>query len=225
MGIRRRLFKLGGPLIKAWTKRYHAKPRMWRYGRHTFMIHPGVFYPNQTFSTGFMLDFMSALDLKGEKVLDIGCGSGAIAVFAAMRGAASTGVDLSDLALENTKANARLNEVEVQVVKSDLLEKVKSQTFDYMFVNPPFYPKHPKTIEEHAWFCGADFDYFSKFFDQIREIGVPPKGLFMILSQDCDLERINHIAGKNGLSMTLKQTMKNAIEENHIFSIIKTENI
>src|SRR5689334_3111243 len=50
----------------------------------------------------------------GERVLDVGCGTGVVAVTAASRGAVVTGLDLTPALLERGKINAQLAKVSVE---------------------------------------------------------------------------------------------------------------
>ncbi len=55
----------------------------------------------------------------GQKVLDVGCGTGVVAVTAACRGASASGLDLSPVLLERARHNARVAEVDIEFVEGD----------------------------------------------------------------------------------------------------------
>ena len=76
------------------------------------------------------------------KVLDIGTGSGAIAITIAKEsGAKVTAVDISEKALQVAKQNAKNLEVKVTFKKSDLfLGLSKLARFDLIVSNPPYIP-------------------------------------------------------------------------------------
>lgn len=83
-----------------------------------------VINPQMSFGTGhhattyLMLDFLLGLDLDGMKVLDMGCGTGVLAIAAMMRGAGhALAIDIEDIAVENTMENAGLNGVHITVEK------------------------------------------------------------------------------------------------------------
>jgi len=48
-----------------------------------------------------------------------------------------------------------------------LFDRIETKEFDYIIINPPYFPKNPNKEEEFAWFCGNDFQYFKKLFNQI----------------------------------------------------------
>jgi ribosomal protein L11 methyltransferase len=61
------------------------------------------------------LRWIARHDLAGQRVLDYGCGSGILAIGAAMHGAAHVeGVDIDDAAVTATHLNAQANHVRVQ---------------------------------------------------------------------------------------------------------------
>ena len=81
-----------------------------------------------------------------KKVLEIGTGSGAMAiVLAKATNANITATDISVKALEIAKKNALINNVNINFVESDLYEKI-DEKFDLIISNPPQQKK--ELIEE-----------------------------------------------------------------------------
>ncbi|NMH81449.1 methyltransferase, partial [Pseudonocardia xinjiangensis] len=77
----------------------------------------------------------------GRDVLDIGTGSGALAVAAARSGAASvTAVDLSLRSVVATWLNSRLHGAPVTVHRGDLFTPVAGRRFGLVVANPPYVP-------------------------------------------------------------------------------------
>lgn len=80
------------------------------------------------------------INLKAGKpsVLDIGTGSGAIAIVVQKEtGAKVTAVDVSQKALDIAKYNAKKNNADVDFILSDLFENVDGK-FDFVVSNPPY---------------------------------------------------------------------------------------
>jgi SAM-dependent methyltransferase len=55
----------------------------------------------------------------GQRVLDVGCGTGVVAVTAASRGAKASGLDLTPVLLERARENASIAGVDVQFIEGD----------------------------------------------------------------------------------------------------------
>lgn len=79
---------------------------------------------------------------KKSKVLDVGTGSGAIAVAIAKNSEASvTALDVSKYALQTAEINAKKNGVKIDFIQSDLFENLKKRKkFDIIVSNPPYIP-------------------------------------------------------------------------------------
>ena len=97
-------------------------------------------------------------------------------------------------------------------------DNLKKQTFDYIIINPPYYPEKPKNIKERAWYCGENFDYFEKLFVQLPDF-LTASNCYMILSQDCEIEKIKAIAVRNAMTFELVLEKKELVETNFIFKI------
>ena len=71
---------------------------------------------------------------RGERVLDLGCGSGVFSCLLAISGAAVTSVDLTDAAVNMTQLNARTQGADVSVVRGDAENlPLAPDQFDYVF--------------------------------------------------------------------------------------------
>lgn len=211
--------KITHPFLKFGLKFYYFKPRTYCYEKVCVKVHPDVFPPQLTFSTKILLDFIKPLNLENKTFLELGCGSGIISLFASKKGAIVTATDISQTALSYLDKNAKENSLTLEIIHSDLFESIKKNSFDYIFINPPFYPKKPKNIKENAWFCGENFEYFEKLFYQLQNIEC--NNIFMILSEDCNIDRIESISNANTLSFSSLKTINNSYETNFIFKISK----
>lgn len=162
--------------------------------------------------------FVKKMDLQDKTFLELGCGSGIISLLAAKKDANVTASDVNQTALDFLETNASKNNLKLKIIYSDLFENLKNQTFDYIIINPPYYPKTPKNIKEHAWFCGENFDYFERLFLQLPNY-LATNNCYMILSQDCEIGKIKAIALRNTLAFELVFEENNLVETNYIFKI------
>ncbi|RPI77461.1 MAG: methyltransferase domain-containing protein [Desulfobacteraceae bacterium] len=75
----------------------------------------------------------------GKKILDIGTGTGYIAIRLAQKGCAVTASDIDRESVETARRNAQSNGVEMRIVLSDLFENIQG-TFDTILFNLPIAP-------------------------------------------------------------------------------------
>lgn len=208
------------PLLQKASASYLKKPRKYSYRGISVWVAPGVFPPFLTISTKLLLQFLETCDVKGKTFLELGCGCGVISILAAKQGADVTAVDISETALEALRKNAPENSVSLEILYSDLFGNLQGKNFDYIFINPPYYPKKPQSMADNAWFCGENFEYFEKLFKQLPDFLTANNETFLILSEDCAIDKIKAIALKNAMAFELIQEKKVVAETNYIFRIV-----
>ncbi|MFB8352867.1 HemK2/MTQ2 family protein methyltransferase [Streptomyces niveus] len=96
----------------------------------------------------------------GTAVLDVGSGSGFLALAAARRGARVTAVDRTRRAVLTTRLNAALAGLGIEAVRGDLLAPAVGRRFDLILSNPPYVPAPdvglPVRGPARAWDAGHD---------------------------------------------------------------------
>lgn len=184
-----------------------------------FFVDKEVFHPGFFLSSKLLKDEIIQSQLTGKTLLDIGSGSGILSIFAASKGAEVTAIDISGMAIKSTSTNADLNKVNVKTVQSDLWDSLPHTKFDYIVINPPYYPDTPQRESQHAWFCGENFEYFEKLFEGISSYSKQDTLILMVLSEDCQIETIKNIAHKANLCLYQRLAKKSIWETNFIFEI------
>jgi len=91
---------------------------------HDLLIYPGMaFGTGEHASTQLALVLLSILPLQGKSLLDVGTGSGILAIYAKKRGCSKvTGVDIDPISVENALDNAKLNDVDISFEVADAYE-------------------------------------------------------------------------------------------------------
>ena len=115
--------------------------------RAPFHENPGLAYdiviePKMSFGTGhhetthLMVQHLRGLDLQGKHVLDMGCGTGILAIFAEMRGAGSIdAIDIDNWCYENSIENVARNQCKSISVYEGDSSLLKPKTYDLIIAN------------------------------------------------------------------------------------------
>ncbi len=102
-----------------------------------------IITPKMSFGTGHhattyqVLNYQLSLDQKGKKVLDCGCGTGALAIMAHKRGANDiSAVDIDDWCIENSSENFQINNCEQIKLSLGGIEVIsEEEKFDIILAN------------------------------------------------------------------------------------------
>ncbi|UCE91695.1 MAG: methyltransferase [Methanobacteriota archaeon] len=171
------------------------------------VIDPEVYNPSDD---SYLL--LKVVDVReGERFLEMGSGSGLIAIHAARAGADVVAADISPHAVECTRRNALRNGVKVEAVRSDLFESIP-QSFDVIAFNPPYLAeeKEPKSWIERSWSGGSGgTDVSAAFLEQAPRHLAPNGRVYVILSS---------LGGLRSLLRTARELYTSTmLEEKHMF--------
>ena len=187
------------------------------------VVEPGVFHPAFFFSTKFLLKYVEKMDLHRKTLLELGAGTGLIAIYAATKGANVTASDISRNAIRSIEQNALLNRVTVKVQWSDMFDTLPLQYFDVIVINPPYYKKSPVQESDYAWYCGEQGEYFKRLFSGLGKYSGMNSMMVMVLSDECDIAMVKALAAENGFALKSVLEKKKYWETNYIFEIHKYE--
>ncbi len=213
-------------LVKPWVIRYLRKPRQFKFHELQLHIEPGVFHPKYFFSSLFFAEFVREQNLKSKSVCEPCCGSGIIGLTAALQGAEVICGDIDPRAVRSVQQSMLLNanvldENNVWILQSDIFEQFPHKTYDYIFVNPPYFFKPVENEAQLAWNAGNEGEFFVRFFNGLGKIASPITKTYMVLADNCELDRIRVIANQFGFLLKEHRRKKIQWEVNYIFEIVK----
>ena len=156
---------------------------------------------------------------KGDAVLDVGTGTGILALTAAEKAERVVGTDINPIAVELARENARVNGIgNVEFVCCDLFPP-GNERFDLIVFNPPYLPVNEPGLLEKAWSGGrGGIEIIERFLDSVSN-HLKDGGVFeLLVSSLGDMERIDEVMKKNQIEYDIIVKRKLFFEE---LSVIK----
>jgi release factor glutamine methyltransferase len=152
---------------------------------------PGVYRPQG--DTHLLADTLRLATMPpGVRVLDVGTGTGALALVVARGGARQViAVDICGRAVFAARINARLRRLPVHAVRSDLFDAVEGEEFDVIVANPPFVhaDEPPRTQSARAWNGGiAGRQVLDALCSTAPTLLTPGGVLFVVQSALCGIQ-------------------------------------
>jgi release factor glutamine methyltransferase len=118
----------------------------------------------------------------GQRVLEIGCGSGLVSLHCAKVGAMVVAVDINEKAIDCTRANLHRNHLQAQLYRSDLFSNVEGR-FDLIIFNPPYLVGEGVRDLERSWAGGKDgVEILGHFLREAPEHLIPGGHIIVLLS-------------------------------------------
>jgi methylase of polypeptide subunit release factors len=162
-----------------------------RVGGFDLNVRPTVFHPRFFLSSQRFISFLDGLDLRGKVVIDVGTGSGVIALAAARAGAETViAADINPNAAICAAENARTNDLgdRVHGVASNLLSAFAPRPmFDVILSSPPKHAGEPRDLADRGWHAGPAYRDVANLFDQAKDRLKPGGKVYVMLSSDSDI--------------------------------------
>lgn len=92
---------------------------------------------------------------EGERVLEIGCGSGVVSIHCALNGCIVRAGDINPKAVDLARRNAEVAGAAVEIVETDVYSGVEG-VFDTIVFNLPYLPVDEEGLLAKAWSGGPD---------------------------------------------------------------------
>ncbi|MBC8738583.1 methyltransferase [Paraburkholderia sp. UCT31] len=151
----------------------------------------GVYHPRpEGSSTSFVATHWhcAGLDEPNGTLLELGCGTGALALLAARRGWKVTAADCDIKAVSAARANAAANGLTVDFLLSDLFAAFDGRKFDVVLFNLPLYHKRVVSADELA-LADADGQLAARLLDSAKS-HLNPGGRLVFTYSNCSDDRL-----------------------------------
>jgi release factor glutamine methyltransferase len=165
-------------------------------------VRPSVFHPRYFISSEHFAKFIDTLDLNGKRVIDVGTGTGILAIAAARAGAERViATDINPNAALSVPENARRNGAgdRVAAVCMDLLSGfVAAPLFDVIVANLPKHAEEPRDLADRGWHGGPSHRDIMPLFDQAYERLKPNGQLYVMFSSHSYLDLVEKVIKRAG---------------------------
>jgi release factor glutamine methyltransferase len=190
-----------------------------RYLGKEFLVFPETFWPftdSQPLVRNFKIN-------KGDSVLDVGTGSGVIAIFACYAGASKvTAIDINPAAIKSARHNAKLHGFDklMTVKKSNLFKALKDEQFDVITANLPFRNKPaPDVVASSQW--DTDFKTNTQFFAEVNKHLKPGGRIYFAQSNFGAIAEIKALAKAAGFTVkTMASTTADKAETRKFYAFL-----
>ena len=147
-----------------------------------------------------------------DRVLELGTGSGALAILAARQGGTVVATDINPVAVRCATENAVRNGVEMAVRQGDLFEAIRDEEkFSLIIFNPPFMMGKPDSLLEVAMY-DEDYRTLSRFFAEFPSYLTEGGRVLLAFSTAGDMEYLQQLIKASGFGFSLVNQMVNSLE-------------
>jgi len=186
------------------------------------VVFPNVYAPN-FFTDSFWFSQRLPKIVGRASVLEIGTGTGIIAIMLARNGATVVATDVNRAAVENAQENVRWHRLEASIFarEGSVYEAVESgETFDYIFWAHPFNNWHVP-VSDMLLRSGFDHNYcgLREYVTGARRHLARNGKLLLGTGDSADLATISAIAIENGYELALLESAEMLLEVGNEMSI------
>jgi release factor glutamine methyltransferase len=167
----------------------------------SLVVLPDVFHPGLFFSSELLAEVLRREPLAGKSVLEVGTGSGFLALAAARLAERTVGVDINPEAVRALRINALLNHLEdkVEARQGDLFAPVAGERFDVIVFNPPYFAGEAKDLWEYSW---RDVNQVRARFVAQAANFLRPGGRLLVSDSDVAVDRLEQSLDAAGFRVT-----------------------
>lgn len=135
-----------------------------------------------------------------ETVLDVGTGTGIVALASASHASTILGVDVNERAVELACQNAQENSItNAEFRLSDMFSNVSSK-YDVISFNPPYLPVSDDGALAKSWSGGEDgIKIVMRFLSNVSDYMKPDGRFYLLISSLNDIESVRMICLEHGL--------------------------
>lgn len=196
-------------------------PKLVKFDDYELIINPGVFDPSLGEGSQIMAKIKSLFS--GEAVLEIGTGTGALAILAAEKSKKVIATDISEDALKCANENiVKYNlESKIEFRLGNLFSPIKEdEKFDIILFNPPFLNGNPKSNLDNSYFDN-DYCTLKLFFTNVFGYLMPNGKIYLCFGGVGDVGYLNYLITYYGFGYEIVKSQNYNNLNFFIYRIIK----
>lgn len=179
------------------------EPKIVKFDNYELKVNPGVFDPSLGEGSQIMAKIKHLF--VGEYVLEIGTGTGALAILAAENSKKVIATDISEDAIRCAQENiSKYNlESKIELRHGDLFCPInEEEKFDVILFNPPFLNGNPKSKIDNSYFDN-DYSTLELFFANVGQHLLPNGKIYLCFGGVGDVGYLNYLIKINGYFLEL----------------------
>jgi release factor glutamine methyltransferase len=184
------------------------------YGGQLFTVLPNVYAPE--FFDDTLWYAKQLQEIVGKKsLLEIGTGTGVIAIFSAQAGAKVVATDINPDAAENARINAQKHGLSISVREGNLYEPlIPEEKFDFIFWAHPF-NAWDMPIKDMLLKSGIDprYESLQGYIAGAKDYLTEEGKLLLGTGDSADLVQIEELAKQNGYKLELLREIEQPLEK------------
>lgn len=184
------------------------------YGGLSFRVLPNVYAPE--FFDDSLWYARQLKEIVGSRsLLEIGTGTGVIAIFCAQNGAKVVATDINPDAVANARINASRYNLVISVREGNLYEPLQpEEKFDFIFWAHPF-NSWDMPVEDMLLKSGIDprYESLKGYIAEAKNYLAPMGKLLLGTGDSADLKMIAKLAGQNGYRLKLLKEIEQPLEK------------
>jgi release factor glutamine methyltransferase len=169
-----------------------------------------VYYPEE--DSLFLAETLEKMDLNNKNCLDMGTGSGFLAILMYKKGAIVTASDINLQTLYVAMKNSQANTANINGIQSDLFRNIKGR-FDLIVFNPPYLPKDKHDSKEDTTGGERGFETIEDFAKGLRKHLNPGGKALLLFSSITNEENVREIFRKRKFGFQIAARKKLPWEE------------
>lgn len=187
---------------------------------------PSVFNPAIHFTSSLLASYLARPGVvpPGSHVLDLGTGSGIVALAAALSGAERVvATDINPSAAECARLNVRRYGLldTISVRQGDLFSTVQGEQFDIVVCNPPYFRGEPAGVADLAFHAGAGLEWLQRFGNELHTYLKSGGSAIISLGDAADIKAILGLLNAAGWKATVLARRDILVEVIYLFQLTR----